>query len=351
MKTNFRKMIAICTTTFVLASCSSDNISSSDSILTGNVTSITGAEGIYVSDVAVAANGDVYATDQDNRIIKKIETSNGSNTVTIFAGNGTAEETDATVTATGFAPPKTLAFSPDYQTLYVGTWFTIRAIDMATKEVTTIAGNYGGQAVDGIGTEAGFAYPTDIVINSSETIMYVSENVSGISGEHKRIRKVNLATKEVTTLSWNNLPTNFSPGHMVIDKNDEFLYVPSQQVILKMNLQTNDVTVLAGTDSESGTFDGIGSEVRFHNPYSLAFSPNDDFMYVSQGNGSNNYRGVRVIDMKTNEVTTLIANGSGFEDGDNTTAKFDIIQGMCYDKNSNILYAADTYNGAVRVIE
>jgi DNA-binding beta-propeller fold protein YncE len=356
MKTNFRKIITICATTFILTSCSNDDNDASlisDSILTGNVTSIEGPDGIpfsRVTDVALDANGDIYITDENSSVIKKIETSNGSNTVTTFAGNGTAQEVDAIGTAASFTYPKTLAFSPDNQTLYVGTWFTIRAIDMATKEVTTIAGSGVSGDANGIGTSAEFAYPIDIVLNSSGTTMYVSEHINGFTGLIQRIRKINLATNEVTTMSWNNLPTSFSPQQMVVDRNDEFLYLASRKVILKMNLQTNDVTILAGSNTEGGTVNGVETAARFDNAYSLAFSPNETYMYVAQGNGSGE-RTIRVINMETKEVTTLVGSGYGYVDGDSATAMFKDPYGMFYDDNSDKLYVADASNYALRVIQ
>ena len=359
MKTSFNTIITILSVIFLLTSCSSDDDDSnytttqSDLILNGNVTSIVAPDGdafLRVTDVAVDANGDIYTTDSDKRRIKKIEISNSTSTVTNFAGDGVFREIDGIGTAASFANPQTLTFSPDYQTLYVGTWYTIRAIDMTTKQVTTIAGNRDEQDVDGIGTAAGFSYPIDIVLNSSGTTMYVSENIYGFNGLITKIRKINLATKEVTTISWNNLPTSFSPQHMIIDKNDEFLYLASTKVILKMNLQTNDVTVLAGSNTEGGTVDGIGTAARFDNAYSLALSPNSTFMYVGQGNGSGE-RAIRVINMETNEVTTLTGSGYGNEDGSSETAKFSDVYGLCYDKNSGTLYAADPFNLAIRVIQ
>lgn len=346
---------------FQLISCSSENSVEdtpvTDEILKGNVTSIGGpmsTDFVRVSDVAVDQKGDIYVADSNDKRIKKIQTSNGSNTVTIFAGNNSSQDVDGIGTAASFHFPQTLTFSKDYKTLYVGTWRKIRAIDIATKKVTTVAGGRTGVSVnggdDGIGVNAVFAYPLDIVLNNSGTTMYVSEHIQSGSVLTKRIRKVDLATKKVTTLSWNNLPTSFSPQHMIVDAKDENLYLASTNVILKMNLTTNNVTVLAGSNTERGTVDGIGTLARFDNAYSLAFSPNESFLYVGQGNGRGK-RAIRVIDMKTNEVTTLTGGTYGYADGNASTAKFKDVYGMSYDKDANKLYIVDTFNKAIRIIK
>lgn len=355
MKTTIKIIIAIFAVTFIFTSCSNDDnpTPQTDTILNGDVTSIEGRDGnafIRVTDVAVDANGDTYVSDSSDRQIKKIQTSDGSNTVTVFAGNGTFQDIDGIGTDASFMGPQTLTFSADYQTLYVGTWRTIRAINMTTKQVTTIAGSGVSGGANGIGTAAEFEYPLDIVLNASGTTMYVSENINGFGGLIQRIRKINLATKEVTTMSWNNLPTSFSPQHMVVDKNEEFLYLASTNVVLKMDLETNDVTILAGSNTENGTVNGLETEARFDNAYSLAFSPNETYMYVAQGNGQGK-RAIRVINMETKEVSTLVGSVIGYDDGDSLTAKFKDLFGIFYDANSNKLYVADTYNYAVRVIQ
>jgi len=354
MKTTIKTIIAIFAVTFLFTSCSNDDnpIPQSDTILNGDVTSIGEPFGdafTRVTDVAVDSNGDIYVSDSDDRRIKKIQTSDGSNTVSVFAGNGTFQDIDGVGTEASFTGPQTLTFSPDYQTLYVATWRKIRAINMTTRQVTTIAGSTSGGA-NGIGSAAEFEYPIDIVLNSIGTTMYVSEHINGFGGLTQRIRKLNLATKEVTTMSWNNLPTSFSPQHMVVDKNDEFLYLASTKVILKMNLQTNVVTILAGSNTEGGTVNGVETTARFDNAYSLAFSPNETYMYVAQGNGSGE-RAIRVINMETKEVTSLVGNVYGYADGDSLSAKFKDPYGMFYDANSDKLYVVDTNNNAIRVIQ
>ncbi len=342
---------------FQLISCSSENSVEDtpvvDKVLKGDVTSIggpTSADFVRVSDVAVDQRGDIYVADSNDKRIKKIQTSNGSNTVTVFAGNDSSQDVDGIGTAASFHFPQTLTFSKDYKTLYVGTWRKIRAIDIATKKVTTVAGSGTWGDADGIGISAQFAYPLDIVLNNSGTTMYVTEHIQSGSVITKRIRKIDLATKKVTTLSWNNLPTSFSPQHMIVDAKDENLYLASTNVILKMNLTTNNVTILAGSNTERGTVDGIGTAARFDNAYSLAFSPNESFLYVGQGNGRGK-RAIRVIDMKTNEVTTLTGGLYGYADGNANTAKFKDVYGMSYDKDANKLYAVDTFNKAIRIIK
>ncbi|CAM1354380.1 hypothetical protein [Tenacibaculum insulae] len=159
------------------------------------------------------------------------------------------------------------------------------------------------------------------MVNNSGTMMYVSENISSVGGATKRVRKIDLATKQVTTMVFNNLPSEFSPAHMVIDSEDKNLYIANYKNILQVNLDTNNVTVLAGSKTDGGSdANGVGVDARFSAAHSLAFSPNETYLYVNINN--NGDRGIKAINMDTKEVTSVVFNGYGFVDGDASTAKF-----------------------------
>lgn len=362
------KTLTLVATAFLTFSCSSDDKSSEpiiDDILTGNVTSI-GRSTIVVpvansaiptkanaflrpSDVVVDQNGDLYIADSNDKKIKKVVVSDGTNTITDVAGNDSAIDEDGTGSGASFHFPQALVFSKDYKTLYVGTWRKIRAINVATNQVTTIAGSGVWGDADGVGVNAEFAYPTGIVVNNSGTMMYVSENISTAVGPTRRVRKIDLATKQVTTMAFNNLPTEFNPLHMVIDNEDENLYIANYKNVLQVNLDTNNVAVIAGSTTEGSDANGVGVDARFSSAYSLAFSPNETYLYVNVNN--NGDRGIKAINMDTKEVTSVVFNGYGFEDGDASTAKFQQVLGVSYDKVSNKLYAVDALAKAIRVIE
>ncbi|WP_055434640.1 hypothetical protein [Lacinutrix algicola] len=356
-KTNTFKTVKLIVLAFLVTACSNDDdvdeqpvVASNDILLSGNMSTVEDAYFASATDVAVDQNGDVYVTDTNERLIKKISVADGSNTVTTIAGNNIAQSVDGVGTAASFFNPQTLTFNKDYTILYVGTWNKIRAIDMATMEVTTIAGsgNYGD--ADGIGANADFSFPKDIVLNNAGTTMYVSEHIGGVITA-KRIRKIDLATQQVSTMSWNNLPDSFSPQQMIVDANDENLYLASTNVILKMNLQTNDVTILVGSSTEADTVDGIGEAARLRSVFSLAFSKNETYLYFTNGSGSGT-RALRAVNMSTKEVTTVIASaGYNILDGAPGTAMFKDLKGMSFNSDGSKLYISDQYNNAIRVLE
>ncbi|CAM1349354.1 NHL repeat-containing protein [Tenacibaculum crassostreae] len=369
-----KKCLLIAFAAIQLVSCSKDDAIKEpikDEILKGNVTSIGNQPSnkpvsnkntptvidvfSRVTDIAIDQNGDLYVADGNDKRIKKIRTSNGSNLVTNFAGSGSSGHADGTTTTAGFTFPKSLVFSKDYKTLYVSTWYYVRAINMETNEVTTIAG--GGNSVDGIGTQASFtSNPFSLIINNAGTALYLTENIIQIGSAHiKRVRRIDLATKEVKSIGFNNLTSTFNPGYMVVDSKDKYLYMANRTMVLKIELSTGKATTIAGNDS-SGFVDGVGTAARFQAIGGLALSPNETYLYIANGSGEG-VRCIRALNLDTKEVTTVTGydennNNIGlFADGDSKTARFNDVYGMEYDKTTNTLYAADPFNKAVRVIK
>ena len=147
------------------------------------------------SGVAVAGAGKLYVADVDNNRIRAIDLS--TNTVTTLAGDGTRASTDNTTGSRAqFGRPKGLALSKDGNTLYVSDQGThrIRSIALTgTNEVKTIAGNGRLGHKDGNGTAAQFNAPIGLAV-SGDTL-YVTDF------GNNRIRAIDLTTNEVTTIA------------------------------------------------------------------------------------------------------------------------------------------------------
>ena len=92
----------------------------------------------------------------------------------------------------GFSKPQGIA--TDGTTLYIADYDNnrIRTIDIASKEVSTLAGSTAGYK-DGVGTAAQFNNPTGIAL--SGTTLYIAEQYNN------RIRAIDIASKEVSTLA------------------------------------------------------------------------------------------------------------------------------------------------------
>ena len=233
---------------------------------------------------------------------------------------------------------------------------TIRKIDIATGEVTTLAGTaqeYG--AVDGFGADARFNEPTGIVIVGDD--LYVSDKLG------HSIRKIVIETGEVTTFAGGTviaLPYPHTDGaddgigtaaqfdephEIATDGTNLYVADSNNDTIRKIVIATAEVTTLAGTAGSSGTTDGIGPDARFSAPRGI-FLVGDNLYVADRYNHA-----IRKIVVATGEVTTFAGTigVSGAADGIGTAASFNRPIGLTSDGTN--LYVADEQNNMIRMIE
>jgi DNA-binding beta-propeller fold protein YncE len=230
----------------------------------GNVDGI-GAAASFKQPIAVAVDksGKVYVADRDNHVVRLIDR---SGKVIVVAGTGAKGFANGPASSAQFNEPYGVALSPDEKTLYVADYLNhaIRAINLVTKQVTTLAGNGKAGFADGIGDKAQFNQPYNVKVDAKGRLYVPDQN-------NHAIRRVD------------------SKG---------------------------TVSTIAG-NGQSGFADGKTSEARFNNPTGLAKAANGT-IYVAD---RNNHR-IRAIS-PSGEVTTIAGDGTeGYQDGPGQTAKF-----------------------------
>jgi hypothetical protein len=148
--------------------------------------------------------------------------------------------------------------------------YAIRKIVIATGVVSTLAGSSDSIGdEDGIGEDAHFVNPQGITTDGKS--LFVTDTSS------HTIRKIDIATTEVTTLAGTvgksgsadgvGLAASFdSPQSITTD--GTYLYVADtySQIVRKIVIETGVVTTIAGTPSRSGDADGTGIEAGFSYP-------------------------------------------------------------------------------------
>lgn len=237
-------------------------------------------------DVAVDAQGNVYAVLYGNHRIAKI-TPSGS--MTVLAGNGVATFADGTGTAASFWSPTGITI--DQQgTLYVVDRSNQRIRKISPSGVTTtLAGNGVAGYTNGVGTAASFYSPSDVAVDLQGNV-YVAE------WQNHCVRKI-------------------TPGGVV--------------------------STLAG-GAGSGYADGSGSAAKFNTPYGINIDTQGN-LYVAEWF---NHCIRRVT--PSGVVTTLLGNGtSGFAEGTGVLARFSSPVGIAVDEQG-ILYVGDQSNQRIR---
>lgn len=120
----------------------------------------------------------LYVADSSNHAIRRV-TVRGTNKgeVTTVAGDGTAGYVNGVGTSARFSAPIGLALNPDGTKLYVADRdnHVIRQIDLATNNVTTLAGAGSNGYLDAELNEAVFSYPEWITVQESTGDIFISE--------------------------------------------------------------------------------------------------------------------------------------------------------------------------------
>jgi sugar lactone lactonase YvrE len=329
-------------------------------IATGLVTTVAGSsqsdnierKGQFNMPTGVVSDraGNLFVADHGNHTLRKIVLATGE--VSTLAGSPEySGSDDGTGSDARFSDPQGLASDGEGNLFVVETGNrTLRKIVLATGAVTVFAGFPGyGESMDGIGSAARFGYPQGVAADSSGSL-FVADG--------RAIRKVALATAEVTTLAGTPGEGGSADGiggaarferanALACDEaGNLFVADGGNFTIRKVEIATGAVTTLAGLARAGGSSDGTGTAALFFKSMGLAVDGSGNLFVADTGNNT-----IRKIVIATGQVTTLAgsASSSGSVDGKGSNARFDQPVGIVYDKKGN-LFVGDVNNHTIRKI-
>jgi streptogramin lyase len=256
------------------------NFSTSGSVvrlaLTGERTPVTSTKGAYY-DVVATPDGTVYAIDYYSAVIVRVEP-NGS--VTTVAGvRDQSGHVDGTGAEARFYQLTGLAVDED------GTLLAVERLNCDVRrvtpagEVTTLAGSAPAFGVaDGPASAARFNGFGDLDVDA-DGVVYVAS-----SGTVRRIAR----DGTTTTLAGSSTERAHRDGTggearftgvsgLVVAPNGDLIVADGQTI--RRVTQAGVVTTIAGQADQPGLVDGIGTEARFNNPFSVGIAP-DGTIYV-----------------------------------------------------------------------
>ena len=325
--------------------------------LTGTVTHFAGTVGTngYVDGFGTAAQFEnpngittdvtfVYVADRANHVIRRIDPD--TTEVITFAGDGTLGTNDGVGMGARFNQPIDLTSDGTYIYTASPNSYRIRRIEIATRTVTTFAGNATNMVIDGTGTSASFSGPAGITTDG--TSLFVTEGLDHV------IRKIDISTAVVTTFAG----TVSTPGTVDgvgssaqfnvpvgITTDGTALYVADNTggVLRKIDMATASVSTLAGSGAMA-TIDGIGTAAAFNIPSRVLL---DGTYNVSENQG----HVIRRIDPDSVEVSTYtgMVGTTSTADGTGTAAGFNTPDGITF--TGEALFVSDTFNRTIRKIE
>jgi hypothetical protein len=276
----------------------------------------------------------VYAASHTLGVIVRTAIATGAAEVWVGAPGAAPTHLDGVGTDARLASPWGLA--SDGESLYVTEHdgHSVSKIDLTTAEVTRIAGGTGIGPDNGIGAGARFRYPAGIATDG--TYLYVSEDLG--TGT---IRRIELATREVTTIAGSYLASGAkddvgadarfaSPASLTYLGGKVYVADTGNHTIRELDLATHAVTTVAGKAGSSGgagTGDGTGADARFDLPAGLA--TDGASLYVTAPHQST----IRKIDLATHAVTTIAGAPYAAADVDGALpdARLSRPQGLVYD--------------------
>jgi streptogramin lyase len=385
----------------------------------GNVATQAGVELPYA--ITLDPAGNLFVEDGSNGSIRRVDAA--TRIVTTVAGGGTFIGDGRVANAALLAGPHGLGFDKNGNLLIADSEHSlVRRVDKSTGVISTFAGLVNnccsGPDAPGPATEVPIGFPIDIAVTSGGTV-YVSDGLGSIwavddtgtvqryaggndpngtnenddrpalnasiapigifvdsannlylaERSRNRVRKINAATKIITTIagtgaegsSPDGTPAKQAmlngPTDVVVDRQGNiFISEANQSLIRRIDATTGILSTWAGGGNPpGGNGDGGTATNAAITPKFMAIDPKNDDLYFADENGLR----LRKIDAKTQVITTIAGSGLNYTDrefsGDNgpaTAAKLNFVfteSGVALNAAGD-LFISDTVNDRVRVV-
>jgi len=320
----------------------------------GNGGAATIAQISHPSSVASDCNGNTYIADYDNGVVRKVD---ATGTISIFAGNGTIGYSGdgGAATAAELSTPTGVAID-GYGNVYISDYNNMVVRKVNTDGIiSTFAGNGGhGYSGDGgVATSAELNYPVGLAVDNANNV-YITDYLNSV------IRKVN-TSGIITTVAGNgtagytgdnsaaiSAQLNNPRGVAVDAAGNIYIADYGNNVIRKVNT-SGIITTIAGNGTEGYSGDGnMATSATLNNPWGIAVDGHNNIYFSELHNNV-----IRKVD-STGMISTIAGNyalGEGFSSNgkEGITAQLDQPMGISINCTGN-LFIADNANYAVRIL-
>lgn len=233
--------------------------------------------------VAVDASGNVYVADMNNHTIRVVTPAGAATTIAGSPGlSGTANGTGG---AARFNGPTGVALDAAGNLYVADTGNSAIRLVGPGGAVSTFAGLPGqGGSADGLVGSARFAFPTGVAVDASGNV-YVGDTNNGT------IRRISLGV--VSTLAGTagqigsadgaGVAARFwAPSGLAVDRSGNVFVADMDNFTIRKVTPAGAVSTLAGSASQEGGTDAIGTDARFSFPRSVALD-SAGAVYVADG--------------------------------------------------------------------
>jgi sugar lactone lactonase YvrE len=324
----------------------------------------TGAALDYPSGVAVDSAGNFYIADSNESRIRKVSAATGI--ISTFAGggsgcNGQTDYSGDGCPAINARLNNTVGVAFDSAgNLYIVDNYNqaIRRVDAKTGIISTVAGKIGYSGYVGDGgqaTQAELWYPSGIALDKAGNL-YIADTNNNV------IRKVTAATGIITTVAGNGSQGYLGDGASATAaklNQPVGVAVDSQGNIYIADSGNNAIRIVSAKDGTISTFAGIGvggyggdggpaAAAELKDPMGVLIDQIGNIYIPDRNNHV-----IRMIDGKTQIISTVAGNNSSGYNGDGilaVEAELYYPVGVGMDLSGN-LYIADQNNQRIRLVE
>ena len=282
----------------------------------------------------------------------------GSSTQTLLAtaaGQDSSGQADGVASAASFSEPVGIVLHHSLGLLLIAdrALGLIRSLDVSSSAVSTIAGSTTNGISDGVGTNARFREPWGTALSSDQSTLYITDV------QAQQVRALNLETAAVTTLAGSGLKGSTDGAAFDARFRDPMgiavcadgitgrVYVADSgnHLIRMLTVTSGSISVSTLAGSSRGFTDGNSAAAAFNGLSGLACTADGGRLYVADtGNHA-----IRELDLISGRVRTVAGSGSsGVIDG--ATAQFHSPQGLAITPDGALLYVADTGNNLLRAV-
>lgn len=228
---------------------------------------------------------------------------------------------------------------------------------MPNGRIVRVYGSGAAGHLDGNSEESAFDSPQGLA--KTENDLYVAD-----TGNHV-IRKIDLDSREVTTVAGMGkrghvigvevyddplqVPLN-SPWDLEYDDGLIYIAMAGAHQIWVLDINKDTLRIFSGTGRESLT-DGSATEAEFAQPSGLTLGEDiEKTLFVLDAESS----ALRAIRLRDNHTRTIVGKGLfefGLEDGKGKEAKLQHPLGLVFDPDRKVLWVADSYNHKLRHVK
>jgi len=245
----------------------------------------------------------LFIADTENHLIREADLEKRSVRTILGTGQQSYDRFGgASFTSQAISSPWDLALSGDYLFIAMAGLHQIWIMDLNSGKASRFCGTGAENISDGACSEASFAQPSGISIDSEQ--LYVADS------EVSAVRKIDLKTQRVETLIGRGLfgfgdkDGGFKeallqhPLGVLAAKDSLFIADTYNHKIKQLSLGEKQIKTLGGSAS-AGLLDGGFDQAQFFEPSGLARI--DDKLYVADTNNNK----IRVLDLASAQVSSL----------------------------------------------